>query len=348
MEVWKTFGQRPEGERLAKISQYPQYRNQGFINLSETKMMAEGTSYASLIWKMMTRPKNVAPAKELPFVPTDLNKLYRLSLNNPVIIWFGHSSYLICTQEKHILVDPVFCGHASPFSFTTKSFAGSDRFTVNQLPNIDILVLTHDHYDHLDYLTLEGLKAKTSQVYAALGVGAHLIYWGWDPDKIVELGWGENCLPAEGISLTAAPARHFSGRGLIRNKSHWNSYILQSANHRLYLGGDSGYDSHFSDLGKRYGPFDIAILEAGQYNQSWPFIHMMPEETLQAAKDLQANMLLPVHWGKFALALHPWYDPISRISEKAAAMQMPYTSPRIGEPVILNEAYPCDAWWKDC
>jgi L-ascorbate metabolism protein UlaG (beta-lactamase superfamily) len=210
-----------------------------------------------------------------------------------------------------------------------------------------MLILTHDHYDHLDYDTLPLLLPKIRSVYTAIGVGAHLEYWGFPKEMITEFDWWDSKEISEGVRLTAAPARHFSGRTFKRSQALWCSFILKIANYNFYIGADSGYDTHFTDIGKRFGPFDIAFLETGQYNEDWPLIHMMPEEAVQAAVDLRARWMLPVHWGKFALAFHPWSEPAERVRKKAAALGVSVTTPRIGEPVVLNESYPNAEWWKD-
>ena len=214
------------------------------------------------------------------------------------------------------------------------------------MPPIDYLVLTHDHYDHLDYKTVSRLKKKVSRIYCSLGIGAHLMYWGFAADIITEMDWWEVTQPDDQLTLVAVPARHFSGRGLKRFQSLWSSFVLKSPDHSIFIGGDSGYDTHFKEIGDRYGPFDIALLEAGQYNVQWPHIHMMPEETVQAAKDLRANALLPVHWGKFTLAMHAWDEPVDRILAKAEELHLDVITPLIGEPVVVGEKYSNNTWWK--
>jgi L-ascorbate metabolism protein UlaG (beta-lactamase superfamily) len=278
----------------------------------------------------------------LPSVKTDLKNI---ETTKSVIVWFGHSSYLIRIDNKNILVDPVFSGNASPFSFMVKAFEGSDVYTTEDLPEIDFLILTHDHYDHLDYKTIKKLNKKIKAIYCSLGLALHLTYWGFSENIITEMDWWQTSKLTADITLTAMPARHFSGRGFKRFKTLWSSFILKTASYNLYLGGDSGYDKHFKEIGEKYGPFDIAILESGQYNTAWPLIHMMPEQTVQAALDLKAKVLLPVHWGKFSLALHPWNEPVQRVLKEAASMDLKITTPMIGEPVILDEVYPDKNWW---
>ena len=346
MIIPKAFGRNPTGARLIEIKKSSQYNNDGFQNLSNTPMMLQGVSYPKIIWKFFNKPKNTAPPAPIPSVNTDLKNLRKLSVANPVIVWFGHSSYLIHIDGLHILVDPVFSGHASPFGFMTKSFRGSDAYTVEDLPEIDVLILTHDHYDHLDYETVSKLKAKTKMICTSLGVGAHLEYWGWKDVHISEFDWWTRRSLENGLTITAAPARHFSGRGLTRSKTFWSSFILQKDGIKIFVGGDSGYDNHFLRIGESYGPFDLVILECGQYNEAWPYMHLMPEQTVHAAMDLRANLLLPVHWGKFALSLHAWDEPIRRAGIRASELNMPLTSPMIGEPIILKESIPTRPWWE--
>jgi L-ascorbate metabolism protein UlaG (beta-lactamase superfamily) len=342
MGLFKSFGQNPSGTRQANIEKSQNYRDKIFQNFSETLLMAENGSMWRSAWKFFNKPKNTAPSSPLPSVKTDLKTL---SPGEPVIVWFGHSSYFIRINHKNILVDPVLSGNASPFSFGAKSFRGSDVYTVDDFPEIDLLILTHDHYDHLDSRTVMKLKSKTKQICASLGVGSHFAFWGFDEKNITELDWWQTKKFPGSIELTAAPARHFSGRSFNRNKTLWSSFVLNAPGYKLYLGGDSGYDSHFKTIGEKFGPFDIAILESGQYNEQWPQIHMMPEQTVQASIDLKAKVLLPVHWSKFALALHPWNEPVDRVLAKAKELNVKVTTPMIGEPVVLNQSYPEKKWW---
>jgi L-ascorbate metabolism protein UlaG (beta-lactamase superfamily) len=339
----KVFGKKPSGERLARVQQSPHYQNGSFQNLSHTPVMAEDSSFWKTLKSYLQKPKDTKPPVALPYKKTDLQQLGN---GAPVIVWFGHSSYLLRINGMNILVDPVFSNHAAPVSFMVKAYPGADAFSVADMPDIDLLVQTHDHYDHLDYLSIKALQPKIKKVVTTLGTGSHFEYWGYAKENITELDWWQTTTAATGLQLTAVPGRHFSGRGVTRGKTLWAGFVLQTANHTIYLGGDSGYDTHFKEIGNKFGPFDLAILECGQYNAHWPHIHMMPEETAQAAVDLQAKRLLPVHWAKFTLALHPWNDPIKRVVIKAAELNMPITTPMIGEPVVLDKSYPNTVWWE--
>jgi L-ascorbate metabolism protein UlaG (beta-lactamase superfamily) len=338
----KIFGRNPAGKKLEIISRSPNYKQGSFKNIHNTPVMLAGTSYWQITKDFFNKPANVSPKKILPSIKTNLQNI---NDDEPVIIWFGHSSYLIKHNGINILVDPVFSGNASPLPFFIKAFAGSNIYTPADFNFIDILVITHDHYDHLDYKTIIALAGKVGIVYTALGVGAHLQYWGMPQNKIVEFDWWQQQQYNQHIFFTAAPARHFSGRGFTRGKTLWASFILQLHQYQIYIGGDSGYDNHFTTIGKQYGPFDIALLEAGQYGKNWPYIHMTPEETVQAATDLKATVLMPVHWAKFALAFHTWSEPVEKVTQAAKKIALQITTPIIGEPVILNKNYPTHAWW---
>lgn len=243
------------------------------------------------------------------------------------------------------MVDPVFKG-ASPVPFFGKPFPYTENYFAEDMPDLDAIILTHDHYDHLDYPTLKNLIAKTKHFITPLGVDAHLISWGGNPENITSLDWYEN-ISLDEISITATPARHFSGRKFKRGNTLWASYVLKAKEATIYLGGDSGFDKHFAEIGEKYGPFDLAILECGQYNKNWPTIHMFPQEVVVAALHLNTKALLPVHWGKFALALHPWKESIERVTKASKDSGIHLFTPQIGAPLSLKEQYNTYPWWQD-
>jgi L-ascorbate metabolism protein UlaG (beta-lactamase superfamily) len=330
-------------KKVDRITNSVNYKNGSFQNLSETSVKAEGVTYFKMLKDNLNKRDDVKPPVVLPSVKTDLKSLQS---TKPVVVWFGHSSYLIHINGTNILVDPVFSGHASPFTFMIKAFPGSNIYTTDDLPAIDALILTHNHYDHLDVKTLIGIRSKVRSCFTPLGLGEVLDNFGFEDNNITELDWWESERIGEGIELTATPARHFSGRGFKRGGSLWTSYVLKIFGYNLYLGGDSGYDKHFKEIGDKFGPFDLAILECGQYNTNWPQIHMMPEEVVKACIDLKSAMLLPVHWGKFALSTHAWNEPVKRLMKAAVGNNVAITTPMIGEPVIIKEHYPNAAWWN--
>ena len=344
MALLKSMGKNPSGERLKKVQRSPNYRDEVFQNLSVTTLMAGRGDLLKALIKFLNKPKTVRPSKALPSVKTDLKNLPD---GNPVLVWFGHSSYLLKIEGKHILVDPVFSGYASPFKMkSAKNFEGSNVYSVDDMPAIDVLLITHDHYDHCDYKTILKLDSKVKNIITSLGVGSHLEYWGINMSKVTELDW-YGSTEIDGMKFISQPARHFSGRGFTRSKTLWASFILKTKNCSIYIGGDSGYDTFFKEIGEKHGPFQLAILESGQYNEAWHSIHMMPEETVQASLDVKAQRLFPVHWGKFSLSLHPWNEPIERVMKKAEELKVDVAMPMIGEPVIVGEKYTTRAWWRE-
>ena len=338
------FGSAPAANRLQRVQASKNFRDGSFQNVEPTDVMRREASYWKLLGDNVNKPADVEPQQPLPSVKTDLTQLLD---NETSIVWFGHSSYLIKSGKTTVLVDPVFSGHASPVSFFGKAFPGTDVYGVADMPPIDLLIITHDHYDHLDYETLLALRPKVKRVVTSLGVGAHLERWAYDPTRITELDWNESVDLSEGFSATAVPARHFSGRGIKRGQTLWSAFVLDLNGQRLFLGGDSGYGPHFAKIGQQHGPFDVALLECGQYGRDWPSIHMFPEEVPQAARDLNTRVLMPVHWAKFALAFHPWHEPIQRlIKAMNPADSILLTTPKIGEPVVLGKTLPVGRWWE--
>lgn len=338
------FGKLPAGDRLARIEQSPNYRNGAFHNQEPTPNFSNGGNFFNVFYEFIFKAdKRNIPTDSIPHIKTDL---HALPPDEDVLIWFGHSSYFIQLDGKRILVDPVFNGNASPVSFTTKSFAGTKVYTVDDMPPIDFLIITHDHWDHLDYKSVTGLKPKVSQVFCPLGVGAHLEYWGYEASILHESDWGDTAQLPGGFTLHTTPTRHFSGRGLKRNTSLWASYVLESPSKKIYIGGDSGMGPHFADIGKEHGPFDLVILENGQYNAYWESIHLMPNQILQAAEQLGTKNLMPVHAAKFPLANHAWDEPYLEITERNKSAGFRLLTPIIGEVVHLADTtQEFTDWW---
>jgi L-ascorbate metabolism protein UlaG (beta-lactamase superfamily) len=341
------FGKKPSGERLALIQKSPQYKNGKFENINFTPDLAEGYGYFDVFYQFFFKKVDrKIPTDLIPSVKTNLKEL---SIDEDVLIWFGHSSYFIQLEKKRFLIDPVFSGNASPIYGTTKSFKGSDVYTVDDFPEIDYLLITHDHYDHLDYKTIMRLKPKIKKIITALGVGSHLEFWGFPITDIIEKDWNEKIELDKNLTLYTTPSRHFSGRSFTRCNTLWTSFVLETNDFKMYLGGDSGYDTHFAEIGNKYGPFDIALIDNGQYNPAWRYIHNLPEDVINAMKDLKAKRVFPVHSSKFALALHAWDEPLKRVTELNANSQnpTPLITPMIGEKVELkNEHQEFKQWWK--
>lgn len=298
----------------------------------------------------MQEEMNVQIAREpktpLPLIPVKIADLTATPDTQTKVIWFGHSSFLVQTGGKNILIDPMFGKVASPLSFGPKRFPGKLPIEIEELPEIDALILSHDHYDHLDYESILKLKDKVQHYYLPLGNGAHFKRWGIDETTITELNWWESA-KLDSVEFVCLPSRHYSGRGLLdRREKLWSSWAILSPSRKIYFSGDSGYGPHFKEIGDKYGAFDLALMECGQYNKDWIQVHMMPEQSAQAAVDLNAELTMPIHWGAFSLALHSWKEPVERITKKAKELDIKLVTPKIGEPLILGVQEPNRAWWK--
>lgn len=338
------FGKSPDGARLERIKKSPHYKNGKFQNLSFTPELTEGYGYPEVIYNAFIKHKpRHMPTDVIPSVKTDL---LNLPIDSNLLVWFGHSSYYMQIDGKRILVDPVFSGNASPLPRTVKSFKGTDIYTAADLPEIDFLFISHDHYDHVDYETIVALKGKIKKVICGLGVGSHFEQWGYAPENIIEKDWYEKADLAPGFTAFVEPARHFSGRGFSRNNTLWVSYLLQTPSMNIYIGGDSGYDTHYAAIGNKYNSIDLAILENGQYDAAWKYIHNHPEDVLKAAQELKAKRLFPVHSSKFALGAHAWDEPLTKLSQLNSTYNVPLVTPSIGEIVYLNDtAQQFKQWW---
>lgn len=337
--VYRSMGRDPEGDELTKLDSLSNFKNGAFENLAER---ADSTIKSKWLF-LRSKPETIRPSRALPWVKTNLKTLPSPA---PTIVWFGHSSLLIKTLQGNILIDPVFSNHAGPVPGIMTAFAGTMHYQAKDMPQIDVLIISHDHYDHLDYRTLKKLRTKIKLAVVPLGIGSDLVYWGFDRKKIIELNWNQSTTTTGGIQITATPAQHKSNRTYkAENKTLWASYVIQTGNYRLYYSGDSGYGPHFKQIGQQYGPFDLALLECGQYSPNWPWTHLWLGQAAQAAVDLQAHMLQPVHWGKFEEANHPWNEPIEKLLPAAAKLNMSINVPRIGEPYTLGTPPKTAVWW---
>ena len=341
------FGKAPSGEYLEQISVSPNFEDGIFLNLQFTPDLSEGHSYMSILYdQFFVEHPRTAPKDTIPSEKTDL---FSLDEDENVLIWFGHSSYYIQLDGKKILVDPVFSGNASPIPGTVPSFPGTDRYTPDDIPEVDYLIISHDHYDHLDYETITALEGKVKQVICGLGVGSHFRHWGYADKKISEMDWNQVFEADSGFSIHTLPARHFSGRGFSAKNTLWASYLIESLSMKIYVGGDSGYGTFLTDIGNEFGPIDLVILDNGQYNDAWREIHLHPEEVLQAARDLKAKRLFPVHSSKFVLGMHPWDEPLNEVARLNRESESPISlfTPLIGDKVDLdNNEFPFSSWWE--
>lgn len=347
-----TFGGKPDAKSLAKMQASTHYNGEIFINLEPTSSQLKDIDpkddkAQSGIWSIFFPPEGKHPKEPLP-----TEKMDKKHLQNGDFVWLGHSSVLFKTDGKTLLTDPVY-HNASPLPYTIKPYAMTNPPTIDELPIIDAVLISHDHYDHLDYRGIQKMNHKVKHFYVPLGVKAHLQRWGVSDDKITELDWYEQRTmqgkKGSQIELILTPSRHFSGRNFsTRNTTLWASWVVKSPSVSLFFSGDSGYGKHYAEIGERFGPFDIALMEDGQYNKRWEDIHMLPEQTVQASLDLDAKHVLPVHWGKFDLSLHPWEEPIERFLAAAEKQNFIALTPKIGQRFNLdNPPTPTNSrWWE--
>ncbi|MDR2813721.1 MAG: MBL fold metallo-hydrolase [Prevotellaceae bacterium] len=343
----KKFGNTPQGARKERVLRSPNYRDGRFQNLNHTPQLTSKSKGAMLFDALLGKHgkhERVRPDSAIAALKTDL---HGLNPDEDLLVWFGHSSYYMQVEGKRLLVDPVFSRAASPVFFFNRTFKGANIYAAADMPDIDYLIITHDHWDHLDYPTVKALRRRVAKVICPLGVGEHFERWDFDMQRVVELDWNETAHPDTGVEFVCLPARHFSGRGFSPRQSLWASFLLKTPTLKVYMGGDGGYDTHFADIGRRFGPVDFALLENGQYNDSWRYIHMKPEEMLQAGKDLRAKVVMPVHNSKFALSLHPWDEPMNRAVEAWDSSAFGLAMPMIGERVLLRDTAPAHGkWWQ--
>ena len=339
------FGQAPKGDALSEVQRSPHYRDGAFRNQVAPPPSSGGGNKLATLWRFLTEKRDYAwPDEPLPVIDTDLAAIPR---DSEVIVWLGHSSWYLQLAGKRILIDPVFSRYASPFSFINKAFPGDYPWSAPSMPEIDLLVISHDHYDHLDYATMKGLMHKVRRVITPLGVGSHLRYWGMDGQIITEADWNTEVAVDDTLAVHVLPARHFSGRDLNRNQTLWASFMFVTPDKKIYYSGDSGYGPHFKAIGEQFGGADIAIMENGQYDPDWRHVHMMPDETAQAAADLNAAAVLPSHSGRFVLARHLWNDPYRQLTRASRDKHYRLLTPVQGEPVRVGDRdQQFHVWWE--
>ena len=341
----KQFGAKPTKADIQQYEQSPQWDGAQFVNSIPTSMAISLRTLPKLLYKQFCEKKDREPSQPLPILPFD-KEAFVINENQVRYIWYGHSVVLLRMNGKNILIDPMLGSNAAPIApFPIKRFSENTLEIIDQLPEIDLVLLSHDHYDHLDYDSIQKLQSKVKQYYVALGVKRHLVKWNIKPESITEFDWWQQVL-FQDIQITFTPTRHFSGRGLTdRAKSLWGGWALKTPTENIWFSGDSGYGPHFKAIGERLGPFDFAFMECGQYNENWSQIHMFPEESVQAAMDAGVRNMMPVHWAGFALAQHTWTDPVVRFVAAAEKHECLYNVPQLGQiQKITNQNH--TAWWQ--
>ncbi len=345
-QIDPVFGGSPNRASMKKIEASKNFDGEIFINSEKTAMMHYQED--TLAWfqendgflGQLFPGKDKNPQKKLLSTKFDKH-----SFNSGSFAWLGHSTLLMNVDNKHIIIDPVFY-KASPIFLGGKPFVFQNTTTISDLPKIDYVLITHDHYDHLDAEAIQEMKSLVTTFLVPLGIKAHLLKWGVEDEKIIEFDWYEK-FNERSISFIFTPSRHFSGRGILgRNTTLWGGWIIKGNTQNIYASGDSGYTKEFAVIGEKYGPFDIAFLESGAYNSEWSQIHMFPEQSVQAGIDLNAKILFPIHWGKFDLSYHNWKEPIQRFTQYSIQKQQKIITPLVGETFNLTETYQTK-WWDD-
>ncbi|MFQ5569173.1 MAG: MBL fold metallo-hydrolase [Rhodothermales bacterium] len=341
IDSWSALGTRPEGARLERLQRSPQFAGGRFANRLPPQ---EPEMWPVLKrWLFEDNPLR-EPSEPVPVVRRVAQDFTSASAE-PRITWFGHSSLLVEMDGQRILIDPMWGDYASPGRlFGVKRFF-APPIPLDDLPPIDAVILSHDHYDHLDEPTIKALRERVPLFAVPLGLGAHLEYWGVPPERIVELDWWER-VTVGGVELVCTPARHFSGRMVIdRDATLWAGWALLGQTRRVFFSGDSGLFPGFAEIGARLGPFDVTMMESGAYNADWPDVHMGPEQAVEAHRMVRGRLMLPIHWGTFNLAFHGWTEPVERLLVAAERAGVQVAIPRPGESILPASPPAVERWW---
>lgn len=341
------FGRLPSGDRLQKILNSPHYFTDHFECLTPVTVMTEtddGENRIIATLKFLFGDKSyLLPNKKLPTIKTNLKEI---PSDSDYAVWMGHSTIYLQLAGKKILLDPVFSSYASPIFFINKAFEGSNIFTAEDFPEIDILAITHDHWDHLDYPSVMALKSRVKNILCPLGVGEYFEQWGFDTEKIIEEDWDSEIKFGENLTAHILTSQHFSGRMLKQNPTEWCSFAFITPDKKIFCSGDGGYNNHFKIIGEKFGAFDYAFMENGQYNLAWHAIHCLPDETAQAAEDIRAKNVIPIHAGKFALARHAWNEPYTDLKKFSGDKNYKLLTPRIGELINFSDEQNFSDWFE--
>ncbi|MGA4731544.1 MBL fold metallo-hydrolase [Micromonospora taraxaci] len=343
-DVPAALGGRLSGARAERAARSPQFRDGTFHNLAGTRTMVAEPG-RNLVRELIFGKQKRHPTTPVPLLrPGTTDAADAADELN--IVWYGHASTLIEIEGRRVLLDPVWSDRCSPSGLVGPRRLHEPPVGIDELPPLDAILISHDHYDHLDMATVRALLAAQSAPFLVpLGVGAHLDRWGVPAERIIELDWSESHRVA-GLEITATAAQHFSGRGLRRDGTLWSSWVVAGARRKVFYTGDSGYFDGYAAIGAEHGPFDVTLMQIGAYDRAWPTIHMFPEEAVDAHVDLRGGLFVPVHWATFNLALHDWSEPVDRLWAEAKARDVRLAVPRPGERVVVDEPPAVDGWWQ--
>ena len=335
----RKIGDRADGERAERYERSPQFSMGKFRNTVPATMIA-ASSMPRLLAATLTDRDRRHPHGPIPVVTPETggDGLY--------VTWFGHSSALIELDGRRVLVDPVWSERCSPSRLAGPKRLHEPPVALRELPPIDAILISHDHYDHLDMPTIRNLvDLQAAPFLVPLGVGAHLERWGVPATRIIELDWNERSTVG-GIEFIATAARHFSGRGFTRDETLWTSWVIAGPTRKAFYSGDTGYFPGFKEIGEEHGPFDVTLVQVGAYGDQWPDIHMVPEDGVATHVDVRGGLMIPVHWATFNLALHDWSEPADRAWREAKARDVSLAIPRPGERVDVDNPPSVDGWWQ--
>ena len=341
------FGGTPTQDLKKEYAQSDRWIKGKFRNLERTELSMDMLKLPSIIYKQFVTKGKRTPKGPLPILPFDKDRFFAKS-EQAKMIWYGHSAIVMRVANKTILIDPMLGPNTTPIApVANRRFSKDTLSLIDSFADIDVVCITHDHYDHLDYDSIQKLMPRTKQYFVALGVKRHLVSWGVDPDKVTEFDWYDSHSCGT-VQITFTPTRHFSGRGLRdRMMTLWGGWLIQSPQEKIWFSGDGGYGKHFKEIGEKLGPFDLAFMECGQYNDDWRPVHLFPDESVQAAIDAQVRKAMPVHWGGFDLSYqHTWHQPPEEFVMHARSLGMNFTLPRIGEIFMVDSVLE-EIWWEE-
>ncbi len=342
VDGWRAFGQRAQGERRGRVESSPQWGDGVFENPQPLWNDAWGT-----IKGIFTASSEGSPLHPLTFESVDRSRFATPPASGMRVTWLGHSTLLLEIDGHRILTDPVWGERSSPLSWLGPARWYPPPLPLDQLPKLDAVVISHDHYDHLDYPTITALAGLDTMFIAPLGVTAHLEYWGVPAERIVEVDWWDRTQVGD-LEIVCVPARHASGRMLFgMNTTLWAGYAVLGPQHRAYFSGDTGLFPALAEIGERLGPFDLTMIEAGAYHSAWPDWHLGPEQAVVAHQMVRGRVMLPIHWGLFNLAFHGWTEPIERVLVAAESSGVVVLAPRPGQSVEPEAPGPMEAWWPE-
>ena len=341
-DIPRQMGARAKGERLARMQASPQYAEGKFRNTVPATQVTVASMPRVLAATLRDRDRR-HPRQPIPLVTPDPGT----TADGLHVTWYGHSSALVEIEGKRVLLDPVWSERCSPSRLQGPKRLHEPPVALRDLPPLDAVLISHDHYDHLDMESIQNLvDLQAAPFLVPLGVGAHLERWGVPPTRIIELDWNERAAVA-GIEFIATPARHFSGRGFSRDETLWSSWVIAGPTRKAFYSGDTGYFPGFAAIGAEHGPFDVTLVQIGAYGDAWPDIHMVPEDGVATHVDVNGALMVPVHWGTFNLALHDWAEPADRVWAEAKARDVRLAVPRPGQTVDVDDPPAVDGWWKE-